>query len=389
MNPLQPSVEAVSAVRGAVRAALAIESGAPASWDWPGTDTDDFVAAVHRHRVTQVLATHGSEIGLPTDLARTLATEHDGTRMAGIMLFRELGQAAVALDGAGVPFLAFKGQALAVQSTGDPFARGHGDLDLLVAPELAAQAAVAIESAGWAPVDDYPRDPESWAWRHQLATSWEMTYVGAGGSIDLHWRLAPTHWALPDFHTAWSRRAAVTVGPNTVQTLGLADAFAHTVSHASKDDWRWLRSLVDVHRLARHLEPDDLAHLRPVDLMTLAVTDATIGLPPQLPAALVGLVRVRSARSVRTAVAAQDVPVPDATAARHGSGLAQAVAGALRGNRSPGEFLRVLYGVLLPGRHLGGFNDRSALTGVPRAFLQRARTALRKVWAAVAGRGQP
>ena len=71
----------------------------------------------------------------------------------------------------------------------------------------------------------------------------------------------------------------------------------------------------------------------------------------------------------------------------HGSGIAQATVGALRGNRSPRDVVRVVWGALLPGRHLGDLTDRSALTGVPRALWRRVRTAFDKLVVARFRRG--
>ena len=70
----------------------------------------------------------------------------------------------------------------------------------------------------------------------------------------------------------------------------------------------------------------------------------------------------------------------------HGSGLVQAATGALRGNRSLRDVVRVVWGVLLPGRHLGDLTDRHAVTGVPRALWRRATTAVRTIWSMLAQR---
>jgi hypothetical protein len=378
---MYPSSAATGALRGAVRGAMLLESGLASCWEWPGVEVEDFLCAVRRQRLTELLATHASALDLPQGATQALSRERDSARMGGLLLTRELGRLATLFSETNIPFLVFKGQALAKQSTGDTFARGNGDLDILIAPSSLAAAVEVLEAHEWSAAYDYPRAVDSWSWRHQLSTSWEMTFVGPHSYVDLHWRLGPTHRELPDFETAWRRRRLVDLGTVTVDSLALPDAFAHTCSHAAKDDWRWLRSIVDVHRLARQLSTSGLdVALRPVDLMTLAVTDACIGLPPDVPASVLERSRATSRRLVSRGLRAQDREVPRVGQHVHGAGLPQAALGSLRGNRAPDEVVRVVLGLLLPGRGLGKVTDRRAVTGMPKAGLLRARTAAGLLW---------
>ncbi|NHA01554.1 hypothetical protein G5V59_21850 [Nocardioides sp. W3-2-3] len=93
-----------------------------------------------------------------------LRDEDRRTAMARIVTIRRL-------DGllAGIDHLVLKGPALAVQTTGDPTARGSGDVDLLVAPTDVEPALDRLLTAGWTCRAGSTVDRASWSWRHQPA----------------------------------------------------------------------------------------------------------------------------------------------------------------------------------------------------------------------------
>lgn len=274
---------AVSEVRRAVRAALALEDGAPrASWKWRGrVEPPDLVAAIERHRVSLLLADHVEDLALPQAVRREVMALRDRERLGALDQIRLT--AAVDALLADIDHLFFKGVALAALTTGDAGARGDGDVDVLVPPDRLGDAARALVAAGWTVRPTYTWDQASWAWRYQRWGAHEMAFDRDGRTVDLHWRLDPTYDGLPGFVDLWARRQPIRIGPVEVDTLGRADAFAHTLRHAAKDGWESLRSLVDVHRLAR----DPALRNLPVDRVaagTLSATEAAIGLPGSAPA---------------------------------------------------------------------------------------------------------
>ncbi len=203
-----------------------------------------------------------------------------------------------------ISWLSIKGPALAIQTANDQTARGIGDIDVFVAPNSVDIVYAALRDSGWIARPVGSAVPDSWAWRHILGTFNEMTFDSLGSTIDLHWRLDPTHAALPHFDSSWSRRQSVVIGELAVQTLGLRDAFAHSCRHALKDDGRWARSLVDIHRLARLPEIRDGGLFDRVETTALAITDACLGLPGEM----AGTMRITGAgvRASRRALAAQE-----------------------------------------------------------------------------------
>ncbi len=159
-------------------------------------------------------------------------------------------------------------------------ARGFGDLDVLVSPRAVAALVDAFTAHGWRSSVPLP-DRSSWAWRRLLYTSNELTFYGASCSVDLHWRLDPTIDGLPAFDTLWERRETVDLGGVAVSTLGRADALAHLCMNAARDEWRWLRSLVDIHRTARFEGAWESDRLSPLAVRALVVTEDLVGLPAE------------------------------------------------------------------------------------------------------------
>jgi Uncharacterised nucleotidyltransferase len=228
---------------------------------------------------------------------------------------------------------------------------------------------------GWALRAHPSLQPGAWAWRHVINTWQELTFTGQYSTVDMHWRLDPTWNALPSFEEAWGRRDNVEFGGLAVPTLGLADAFAHSCHHAAKDDWRWLRSLVDVYRLAARSEvwserPAD--NIAVIESTTLAVVKDCLGLPPGLPDHVVAEVDSAAGRVLRRARAAQDRPAIPTNPAP----AAQSIRDAryrLSASRAPADVLRTIGFLAIPVNSVIALPDTSARTAVPRVLARRLR----------------
>ena len=204
---VQPTHYANAELRACVRSCLLLEVCEEPRWQWTGrVAVEDFLAAVYRQRVTEIVATHATALGLPDEVARPLTQTRDSSRLLTMVLVADLLRVAAVLNEAGIPFLSIKGPALAVQTTNDYTARSGGDLDVLVQSQRVADAQAALVAAGWLNRAGYPRNPESWGWRHMLSTYYQLALDGSHTSIDLHWRLDPTRGALPIFDELWGRR---------------------------------------------------------------------------------------------------------------------------------------------------------------------------------------
>jgi hypothetical protein len=289
----------------------------------------------------------------------------------------EMSRIASTFAGAGIPWLSLKGPALAVQTTGIVDARGGGDIDVLVPPHSVGDVFRILTALGWVIRSPSPGEPTSWAWQHVLRTYNEMTFDGPHSSIDVHWRLDPTQSALPDFASAWARRVTVDVRGMSMQTLCAADAFSHTCHHAAKDEWRSLRSLVDVHRLARDPSVWAAKGLRQLDRTTLAVTEACVGLPDGLPQFVLDEVHGASGRATRRAIAAQNRPA-NAETAFPGAHTLRGVAYRFSASRSPADLRIALVAAALPADSVADLSAPSVWSALPRLVVRRISRLLGK-----------
>lgn len=374
---VQPSPAATQQVRDWTRNALHVEGGsAIGSVSVSDASPADLLAAIHRQRLIEILDTHADALELPESIAEPLQAARTANRRSLMVQILELSRVSELLRAEGIDWLAMKGPALAMQSTGDPGARGSGDLDVLVAPASVEVAYRMLIARGWVVRAVGSAEPGSWAWRHILSVSNEMTFDGPGSTVDLHWRLDQGHRTLPAFGELWDRRTSMDLGGVEVETLGMGDAFTHACHHAAKDDWRWIRSLVDVHRLARHR--DFTAPAVRIELSSLAVTETCIGLPEAVPAAVRRQVASASPSMGRRAIVAQDRPVfadypfPAAQTLRD----LRYRAGA---SGSAADLGRAAVSVVIPAKAVVQIDDRSAWTGVPRVLVRRGGWLVRRV----------
>jgi hypothetical protein len=349
-------------VRDAVRDVLA---GGPISLVPADVSDDDLVSEAVRQRVAGLLL----DTGLGESVDEKLRPVADGDRMAVLRLVRQMGAAADALDG--LPWLTIKGPLLAIQTTGDFAARGYGDIDVFVSPEDAAEAYHRLVASGWYPSAKYPVPGPSWAWRHLLRSYCELPLSGGRSVVDLHWALVPTRGRLPTFAEAWSRREEIPLAGRRWGTLNRGDAFRHACVHAAKDSWYYLRSLVDIHRLAA--EEETWAQLERelglTELTTLRIVRDRIGLPAAVPAHVLAAVDDVPAR--RLAVASWGVELLESNDA--GDWTTQSLVTRLRQSTSVLESLDAISSAILPAHSLAGLQSRHAAVAVPQALGRRAR----------------
>jgi len=232
---------------------MAIENGLVVTpIDMSDVDGWVFLAEVRRQRVETCLRTHLDGLDLPPDLSRQIgewATQLKMKAMSCAVVTRE---AWAALDAAGIDALVIKGIALSVQTTGYVVSRGPGDIDVWVRPDHVGAAVAVLEELGYRVGASTVRpDVPSWRGRYTRWLAFEMQMERSGTPLDLHWHLSAARHGLPTFTEAWDNRTHVDIGGTPVATLSAEHAFLHSCSHAHRDGWRWLRSLIDIDRLSR------------------------------------------------------------------------------------------------------------------------------------------
>lgn len=362
---------AVVELRRLLRAALAIDAGAPpAAVRDLGVAEPELLAAARRHRVEIALAPHAAALGCETTEVDALVRASRTQRVAAMRLVAQVHRVHAALEAAHVPALFIKGPVLAAQTTGDPLARGGGDVDVWVAPASVVRAQEALVQLGLQPRPTYPVPTEPAAWRLMISTMYETPLIASTWAVDLHWHLDFNRTGLPSFDEAWQRRAEVDLLGRTVSTLGLTDALDHSCRHAAKDGHAWLRSLLDVHRLDL-LTRESRSTRRAATRRTVEVARVLLASPAEPASA--------SGRAVRRAVDHQQRDWPR----RYPLGVGELVhlVQRLAGAGSTGDVVRDLALIALPPRALGGVRTRSLPLAVAWALWLRIRRVGRGVTA--------
>jgi hypothetical protein len=383
---VQETPAAIRRIRAWVRAALSLESGLVWTPETADESIPDLIEAIRRHRVAELLGSQSDGLELPAALVGPIDAIRAASRRALMVQVLETDRLQKLFTNASIPSLAIKGPALAMQTAGDPSARGSGDVDLVVHPDRVEDAHRLLLASGWRIRPGYEVEPGTWAWRHVMGAFNALTYDGPSSSVDLHWRLDPTLDALPTFAEAWERRVAVDLGGVQVETLCHADLLAHSSLHAAKDSWRWMRSLIDVHRLAGDPRTWDRSlreePLRKLEVRSLAVTQFIIGLPPGVPAEVLDQLDRVPGRVLSRALAAQDRPVTSEFPIP-GSESLRLLRYMLAASHTPSDLRHAAVSTVLPGKSVIGVEAKSAWTGVPLTLWYRVRRLRRRsvAWA--------
>lgn len=365
--------DAVRALRNALRH---LRSGDVRQWTLPDhVDPMAFVAAARAHHVVSFVAAHFDHLAIVGRARSEIEAMASRQRAGAALLAADLAIVLDALEAEGIRALAFKGVALATQAYDDFAIRGAGDLDLLVSPQDVSRAHRVLTDAGWSRVPGYPSPGPSWAWRHHVRTDNELTLSGTHSNVDLHWHLVPMRGSFPDFDTLWERHVVMCVDGHPIPTLGLYDALAHSAAHAAKDQWRWLRSLLDVHVLAARPETwrDANRPLRPEQLRSIGLATAEFGVPASSPP-VVHLSMRGVDHSLRDRVRREQ----DGAAPQH-QPLSVPGLNFLRRLRAIGvnsksfvEIRRLVSESIFPSRFTTDENSPYAMVAVPRVLRRRA-----------------
>jgi hypothetical protein len=154
------------------------------------------------------------------------------------------------LEARGVPVMAYKGPALAMQAYGDPALRRFGDLDLVVTPAALDRAVAALEELGFEgePLGSAEHRAAVLRDGHHLALSRGRVIV------ELHWRFGKRIFGYAEDVTgAWERRQTLSVAGTAVPVLAPGDHLLALAIHASKDMWPALEGILSIAMLARAL----------------------------------------------------------------------------------------------------------------------------------------
>lgn len=217
----------------------------------PPPDDEDWVEAAEEHGVLPVVAALHAAAGHRLPPAAELAPAHAyARRLQAASGLRRVG---AALSEADVPWLVFKGPALAEQVYPDDVPRPFSDLDVLVPPGQFERAVAALVATG-----AQERD-EPWREKITIGHSEVSLDLPGGLHLDLHWDVVATgrwreHVRLPagDLLT---RSVPRTLAGVDCRVLAPLDATVQLAVHGCLSGADRLRWLLDQRHLVRALAP--------------------------------------------------------------------------------------------------------------------------------------
>ncbi|MBV8857038.1 MAG: nucleotidyltransferase family protein [Acidobacteria bacterium] len=183
--------------------------------------------------------------GVPDDFGARLREEFRKNATRNTLLAGELARLARLFEAEGLPLLAYKGPALARQAFGDITLRRFVDLDVIVRRRDAHRAGELLRSLGYAKPFGLTEAHEDFLRRHQH----NLAYTRDGGLliVELHWEVAPAHFAaVPIAERVWERATAVELFGTEVRCPSPEDLLLALAVHGTKHLWERLAWVCDV-----------------------------------------------------------------------------------------------------------------------------------------------
>lgn len=216
---------------------------------------DTLIAVAGHHRLLPLVYTHARD-WVPPETAESLR-QYMRTRAVNVLFLNaEMARIAGAFEAAGVPFLTFKGPALA-EAYGGTARRPFVDNDLLINPSDFSAASRALIGLGF-----QKRYRGALQQSGYLQIHGEYTFGRMAGplisTVDLHTRLVPVGYPYHGPFDALYRRARpLKLAGVTVPTFSWGDLYLALAVNALKDQWNRLRLATDLAETARFVEDWD------------------------------------------------------------------------------------------------------------------------------------
>ena len=183
--------------------------------------------------------------GLPADFRARLRDEFRKNATRNTLLAGEMAQLARLFEAEGVPLLAYKGPALAQQAYGDITLRRYVDLDVIVRRRDAKRAGELLRSLGYLK----PEGLTQWHEEFLLRRQHNLAYTRDGGLmiVELHWEVAPAHFAAVALgEGVWERAVSVTLFGTKVRCPSPEDLLLALAVHGTKHLWERVAWVCDV-----------------------------------------------------------------------------------------------------------------------------------------------
>lgn len=273
----------------------------------PGFDENRLPALARYHKITDELRTGLSRMPgvVSEEIMRAISRQVLAGRAFRAMVLTDWAHICRAFADSGVRTLTLKGPAASLQLYGDAYARGYGDLDLLVHPRDMTSAAAVMKSLGWEPMPVYRTRPEvRWA-----STVHHIPFekVGRPFPVEVHerlWKVEESRREL-SFDDLYDRSVPVAHEDREYLTLSPVDHAVFQFMHGSSHAWCLLRWIVDAATLLQDaddtLKDDIMYRCEELGVSHLAALAVRV-VSTLFPAADAGEWHRRTGRCSKTAV---------------------------------------------------------------------------------------
>ena len=183
--------------------------------------------------------------GIPDDLMAKLRDEFRRNATRNTLLAGELARLARLFETEDVSLLAYKGPTLAQDAFGDIKLRRYVDLDVIVRHGDARRAGELLQSLGYSKPVGLTDTHEQFLLQRQH----NLAYTRDGGLmiVELHWEVAPAHFAaVPIEEGVWERATAVKLFGTDVRCPSPEDLLLALAVHGTKHLWERLAWVCDV-----------------------------------------------------------------------------------------------------------------------------------------------
>ncbi|MDD5368668.1 MAG: nucleotidyltransferase family protein [Anaerolineaceae bacterium] len=203
------------------------------------------------------------EIGPPTSLAwegksSELTALYKANAYRNLHLVTSLLHLVGLFSQLGIPYLAIKGPALAVQAYGDLSLRSFCDLDVLVNPADFPRVYALLVRSGFTP--QFPLDPARQKWWARFDK--EFPFQFHGETVEIHWQVADRGMLYPlSNHLFWTDPQPVDLLGCPVLTLSPENAIFYACLHGTIHEWSQLKWVADLAHLCHAFPSVDLLKL--------------------------------------------------------------------------------------------------------------------------------
>lgn len=225
----------------------------------PADDAVQFPVRIDWSRLLRLAELHGLEafllrelyqgrVVVPPETLETLSRSCANVAARNLALGRELIQLSSDFRERDVDHLVYKGPSLAQMLHGTVSLRPSSDIDLVVHPRQAERAVAVLKQLGYYEKDRLTTGQIRAAVRYAS----QLSFVGAGVEVDLHWRFAPLAVSRSlNVDSIWQRATMVQLFGSELPSLRAEDLFVTLCLHASEHGWSQLSLFSDLGRLLK------------------------------------------------------------------------------------------------------------------------------------------